>query len=146
MLMHPPNLISWIFKNKRKTVVINNYMRPQACSSPPSHSNSKNGAVEERRAQLNEVSRILNLSYMLASSLLPPVGLLLLCPIRPLFLNPWTSDSSEWKATWGEKGVGNKRSVMLCRGSSFAGRVRAESGEFGALLGEGCPCFCSQVT
>ena len=130
-------------------------MRPQACSSPPSHSNSKNGAVEERRAQLNEVSRILNLffrgrilnpSSTLACSLLPPIGLRLLCPIRPLFLNPWTFDSSERKATWGRKGVGNKRSVMLCRGSSFAGRVRAESGEFGALLGEGCPCFCSQVT
>ena len=36
------------------------------------------------------------------------------------------------------------------RGSSLAGRVRAESGGFGALLGvwmeRDSPCFCSQVT
>ena len=40
---------------------------PFPASPPKTHSNSKNGAAEEKTAQLNQVSRILNHSSMLAS-------------------------------------------------------------------------------
>jgi len=40
---------------------------PFPASPPPTHSNSKNRAAEEKTAQLNQVSHILNHSSMLAS-------------------------------------------------------------------------------